>query len=116
MCEEMIELQSLESFTASFLTPFIRKCLYAALHLFCDMIIIGKESTIAFSAIDKLVALFQNLEKAERKSDSTLAGAYIGGHCTMAPLVFLVFFFGKISVIVQIKFAKTKKIKAILVN
>ena len=35
-----------------------------ALHLFRDMIMIAKESTIAFSAIDKLVALFQNLEKA----------------------------------------------------
>ena len=46
--------------------------LLTALHLFCDMIIIGKESTIAFSAIDKLVALVKNLEKAERKSDSTL--------------------------------------------
>ena len=45
-----------------------------ALHLFRDMIIIGKESTIAFSAIDKLDALFQNLEKAERRSDSTLVG------------------------------------------
>ena len=34
------------------------------------MIIIGKEKelTIAFSAIDKLVALFQNLEKAEKKA------------------------------------------------
>ena len=37
-----------------------------ALHLFCDMIIIG---TSAFSSIDKLVALFYNLEKAKRKSD-----------------------------------------------
>ena len=36
------------------------------------MIIIGKKSTIAFSTIDKLVAFFFNLEKAERKSDSTL--------------------------------------------
>ena len=43
-----------------------------ALHLFRDIIIIKKESTIAFSAIDKLVALFYNLEKAKRKSDSTL--------------------------------------------
>ena len=32
--------------------------LLTALHLFGDMIIIGKELTIAFSAIDKLVALF----------------------------------------------------------
>ena len=32
--------------------------LLTALHLFRDMIIIEKESTIAFSAIDKLVALF----------------------------------------------------------
>ena len=45
--------------------------LLTALHLFRDMIIIGKESTIAFSAIDKLVVLFQNLGKAE-KSDSAL--------------------------------------------
>ena len=29
---------------------------------------------LVFSAIDKLVDLFQNLEKAERKSDSTLVG------------------------------------------
>ena len=36
------------------------------------MIIIEKESTIAFSAIDKSAALFQNLEKAKRKSDFTL--------------------------------------------
>ena len=32
--------------------------LLTALHRFRDMIIIKKESTIAFSAIDKLVALF----------------------------------------------------------
>ena len=32
--------------------------LLTSLHLFCDMIMIGKESTIAFSAIDKLVASF----------------------------------------------------------
>ena len=32
--------------------------LLTALHLFCDMIIIGKELTNAFSAINKLVALF----------------------------------------------------------
>ena len=32
--------------------------LLRALHLFRDMIIIGKESTIAFSATDKLVTLF----------------------------------------------------------
>ena len=32
--------------------------LQTALHLFRDMIIIGKDSTIAFSATDKLVALF----------------------------------------------------------
>ena len=32
--------------------------LLTALHLFRVIIIIGKESTIAFSAIDKLVALF----------------------------------------------------------
>ena len=32
--------------------------LLTALHLFRDMIIIKKESTIAFSAVDKLVALF----------------------------------------------------------
>ena len=31
--------------------------LQTALHLFCDMILIEKESTIAFSAIDKSVAL-----------------------------------------------------------
>ena len=31
--------------------------LLIALHLFRDMIIIGKESCIAFSAIDKLAAL-----------------------------------------------------------
>ena len=41
------------------------------------MIIIGKELTIAFSAIDKLVALFQNLEKAEKKNDFTLVGYYL---------------------------------------
>ena len=41
------------------------------------MIMIEKESTIAFSAIDKLVALFQNLEKAERKSDSALVAYYL---------------------------------------
>ena len=43
------------------------------------IVIIGKESTrsIAFSAIDKLVALFQNSEKAERKSDSTLVAYYL---------------------------------------
>ena len=46
--------------------------LLTVLHLFRDMIIIGKESSIAFSAIDKLVDLFYNLEKVERKSDSTL--------------------------------------------
>ena len=45
--------------------------LLTALHLFCDMII-GKESTIAFSAIAKLVTTFFNLEKAERKSNFTL--------------------------------------------
>ena len=32
--------------------------LLTTLHVFRDMIIIGKESTIAFSAINKLVALF----------------------------------------------------------
>ena len=32
--------------------------LLTALHLLRDMIIIGKESTIVFSAIDELVALF----------------------------------------------------------
>ena len=36
----------------------ILNTLLRALHLFRDMIIIGKESTIAFSAIDKLVTLF----------------------------------------------------------
>ena len=36
------------------------------------MIVIGKEATIAFSAIGKLVALFQNLARAVRKRDSTL--------------------------------------------
>ena len=41
--------------------------LLTALHLFRDMIIIEKESTIAFNAIEKLVTLFQNLEKAEKK-------------------------------------------------
>ena len=41
-----------------------------AFHLFRGMIIIEKELPIAFSAIDKLVALFQNLKKAGRKSDS----------------------------------------------
>ena len=46
--------------------------LLTALHLFRGMIIIVKESSIAFSAIDKLVALFSNLEKAERKSGSTM--------------------------------------------
>ena len=43
--------------------------LLTALHLFRD---IGKESTIAFSVIDKIVALFLNSEKAERKIYSTL--------------------------------------------
>ena len=43
-----------------------------SLRLFHDMIVIGKEATIAFSAIDKLVAFFFNLEKAERKTDFTL--------------------------------------------
>ena len=38
-----------------------------ALYLFCGMIMIGKESTVAFSVVDKLVALFFNLEKAEKK-------------------------------------------------
>ena len=42
--------------------------LLTVLHQYRDMITIGKESTIAFRAIDKLVALFQNLEKAQRKS------------------------------------------------
>ena len=51
--------------------PFLNTLL-TALHLFCDMILIGKESTIAFSAIDKLVVLFQNLEKAEGKGNSTM--------------------------------------------
>ena len=32
--------------------------LLTAFHLFRDMIIIGKNSAIAFSSIDKLVALF----------------------------------------------------------
>ena len=41
--------------------------LLTALDLFRDIFIIAKESTIAFSAIDKLVALFQNLEKVERE-------------------------------------------------
>ena len=57
--------------------PLPLNTLLTALHLFRNMIIIGKESTIAFSAIDKLVALFYNLEKAERKSDSTLVGVSI---------------------------------------
>ena len=47
--------------------------LLTAFHLFRDMIMIGKDLTIAFSAIGKLVALVLNLEKAERKSNSTLA-------------------------------------------
>ena len=38
------------------------------------MILIGKESTIVFSAIDRLVALSYNLERAERKSDSAYSG------------------------------------------
>ena len=45
--------------------------LLTALYLFCGMIMIEKESTVAFSVVDKLVALFFNLEKAEKKSDST---------------------------------------------
>ena len=51
------------------LPPPSLNTILTVLHLFCDMIIIGEESTIAFSSIDKLVALFYNLEKAERKSD-----------------------------------------------
>ena len=38
--------------------PHPKNTLLTTLHLFCDMIIMGKGSTIAFSAIDKLVALF----------------------------------------------------------
>ena len=38
--------------------PPLVNTLLTALHLFRDMIIIRKESTIAFNAIDKLVALF----------------------------------------------------------
>ena len=39
--------------------PSLNTLLTALLpHLFPDMIMIGKESTIAFSAIDKLVAVF----------------------------------------------------------
>ena len=41
------------------------------------MNIIGQESTIAFSAIDKSVVIFQNSEKAERERDSTLVGYYL---------------------------------------
>ena len=42
--------------------------LLTALHLFRDMSLIGKESTIVFSAIDKLVALFHNLKKLKEKA------------------------------------------------
>ena len=52
--------------------PPLLNTLLTTLLLFRDIIIIRKESTIAFGAIDKLVVIFQNLEKAERKSDSTL--------------------------------------------
>ena len=38
--------------------PLPLNTLLTVLHLFCDIIVIGKESTIVFSAIDKLVALF----------------------------------------------------------
>ena len=46
--------------------------LLTVLYVNRDRILIGKESTIVVSGIDKLVALFENLEKAKRKSDSTL--------------------------------------------
>ena len=44
--------------------------LLTTLHVFCDMIIIGKESTIAFSTIDKLVVYFK-IKRKLKKSDST---------------------------------------------
>ena len=37
-------------------TMSLPNTLLTVLHLFCDMIILGQESTIAFSAIDKSVA------------------------------------------------------------
>ena len=56
------------------LTPFIKKILIHSTPSILCRDYNWKESTIAFSArpIDKLVVSFQNLEKAERKSNSTL--------------------------------------------
>ena len=53
------------------------------------MVIFGKESTrpIAFSAIDKLNGLFQNLEKTEKKKLFNVSrSAFRGALCHALPL------------------------------